>query len=1499
MEPEIQAGDSRWVLKTVFDRQCYVPADTETPSTDLAFVGKVDPETGRMFFVNISTRAKSWELPDVSKLPEMEVLADVVTVGETEYRLRRPDPADPMADSTYVAVTDDGSEAPPSQTWIIKADRVTGKYTFVNLETRQKLQTLPCVKSTRKELENFFARYPIDDFSSLEEGLRTYSEADLLTMLRGLYGPDPQIIAREILTTTLLANDEKLDDVEATLREYAGFEKELVNVLRREYAKMPPTYRQRVAAIYREHNPAKLATVNETLKSVEGREVQLIAALLKKYAGEAIERSSDGGSSIAPSSTLEDYRNRAIAIYKAYRPDKIASVDEGLRKFKGQEHLFIEALVKKYGPEPRPDDQQNGAPSEEGKGSPTAQEEAPSPVHEANEQQPLESPEKQHETASPENGAASESLVEQKDAIPQSEEPTEGHTGEHTADEDNAGSNHSPMTPRSHEREQYRRRVARIYAVYCPEKMSGLNAVMEMYQGQEQLLIDSLVQKYGPEPAEGDEEEEEDRPGRKRGYSQILENYRYRVNRLYDLYAPDKKNTVEQALAMYAGREDQLIAALVKKYGPEPGEEEEDEATAAFKKLPYEDRVRRFYLVYNPEKLASIPTVLKAYAGQEERMIIDLARKYGEEPSEDIYQAALRKFEGREEEPPQAEAAHVQESGTTDEPNQEQEHSPQEATVTARVEGDAPVEGTAAGAVPSDHSAEQPVEPSVSAEKVVGSDPVEPHHDESSPEQRPAVDDQSLHPAPTAEGASDAVVEPEGKERSVGLSEVESHQQELHSSDGSQIAEHPQQYHQLADGEPQSAAPEHEAQSSHSAVEGQVAVDVAETQHEAAGPDADIERLRAFFQFHGHRRHPHCLSKTDEQLQSLLDYYKENPEELFAQLIQKYGEATEAAEAEFARLANQAQAAQVEVDNAPSHQAPPATEPAGTEEPTVESARTEEQALHHNAAVNEVREESGQPLQGSSDEAEHRGLVETAAPAQPEPVAVPAPAPEPEPHQQPPPEHENDHSHSAGQVAEASQHPVVDTPEAVPSSAPERERSRAPSHAPHPSEEPVPVKNESHDSAVTNSNPTTSSPAKERSASVGPAATTPHSDATDVKNKTPTKDASPPADGSTTSASTTTTDPSSSPQRSKWVPPPSDSASEAPIQVIPAVHGENSLLGLLAKAEQKLQDAYDSMELINKRCDEFRAKNDHLAQQVEETQKQCEMELRGMRVYVDQVEAESQKIVAECDLERKRLKNQEELAVTTLLREVEEQKMIAQQQKLQHLEKSTSLQESINDLSLQLHRKDSEIGVATELLARRDEEIHRLKAEIEELKLRLQRPKSRSQGSQTDPEPEEENEPAGLVLPAAASPTRSTSVKSDRPLISAKEAQLAASEIRNWENKCLQLEEEIAILKAKLQQEQNKECSECDTAARVIIALRTRTGKLAAKVQELELKLLSIPDIPLATEPNQIAILHLQRETEELRRQLGEAQAKSKSYRSEIADLRGLLSIHMASPRRK
>eukprot|EP01062_Namystynia_karyoxenos_P069609 TRINITY_DN65070_c0_g1_i1.p1 TRINITY_DN65070_c0_g1~~TRINITY_DN65070_c0_g1_i1.p1 ORF type:complete len:737 (+),score=184.98 TRINITY_DN65070_c0_g1_i1:92-2212(+) len=99
----------------------------------------------------------------------------------------------------------------------------------------------------------------------------------------------------------------------------------------------------------------------------------------------------------------------------------------------------------------------------------------------------------------------------------------------------------------------YRKRLQRFYAHYDPTKLVAVDGMLQDARGFEEHLIAALVRRYGPEPGES-----------------VDIRFRDRLLAFYHHYRKDKVSEVDEILMEYRGAEEQLFAALVAKYGPEP-----------------------------------------------------------------------------------------------------------------------------------------------------------------------------------------------------------------------------------------------------------------------------------------------------------------------------------------------------------------------------------------------------------------------------------------------------------------------------------------------------------------------------------------------------------------------------------------------------------------------------------------------------------------------------------------------------------------------------------------------------------------------------------------------------------------------------------------------------------------------------------------------------------------------------------------------------------------
>lgn len=123
---------------------------------------------------------------------------------------------------------------------------------------------------------------------------------------------------------------------------------------------------------------------------------------------------------------------------------------------------------------------------------------------------------------------------------------------------------------------------------------------------------------------------------------EILQNpWRARFIAFYEKYSPDRIPFIDPTLLQYPGQEAILMKSLVRKYGPEPGHEEE--YAAALNDVSssmggtkdvgqFRQRVVDIISHYKPSKLPLVDKYMGKYAGQEEELIQFLVNKFGPEP---------------------------------------------------------------------------------------------------------------------------------------------------------------------------------------------------------------------------------------------------------------------------------------------------------------------------------------------------------------------------------------------------------------------------------------------------------------------------------------------------------------------------------------------------------------------------------------------------------------------------------------------------------------------------------------------------------------------------------------------------------------------------------------------------------------------------------------------------------------------------------------------------
>lgn len=126
---------------------------------------------------------------------------------------------------------------------------------------------------------------------------------------------------------------------------------------------------------------------------------------------------------------------------------------------------------------------------------------------------------------------------------------------------------------------------------------------------------------------------------------EVLNNpWRSRFIAFYEKYSPDRIPFIDPTLIQHPGREAILMKALVRKYGPEPGHEDEyegamnevadrREASQSQRDVgAFRERVIAIIRHYKPSKLGLVDKYMEKYAGQEEELIQFLINKFGPEP---------------------------------------------------------------------------------------------------------------------------------------------------------------------------------------------------------------------------------------------------------------------------------------------------------------------------------------------------------------------------------------------------------------------------------------------------------------------------------------------------------------------------------------------------------------------------------------------------------------------------------------------------------------------------------------------------------------------------------------------------------------------------------------------------------------------------------------------------------------------------------------------------
>ena len=182
-----------------------------------------------------------------------------------------------------------------------------------------------------------------------------------------------------------------------------------------------------------------------------------------------------------------------------------------------------------------------------------------------------------------------------------------------------------------------REKVAAIFQKHNPAQAANVDPLLIKQLGAGatcEQLIAALIKKYGD--AEVGETTSASSPAAGGGGN----NYVTRVRAMFTKYQPDKAAQAEAFVQKFAGREDEFIASLVRKYGPEPAADTPAASAPAAQAAPgipkppteWEPRLTALLEKHDPAMAAKAGALLAKHAGREVDVWKKLVAKYGPEP---------------------------------------------------------------------------------------------------------------------------------------------------------------------------------------------------------------------------------------------------------------------------------------------------------------------------------------------------------------------------------------------------------------------------------------------------------------------------------------------------------------------------------------------------------------------------------------------------------------------------------------------------------------------------------------------------------------------------------------------------------------------------------------------------------------------------------------------------------------------------------------------------
>ena len=168
-------------------------------------------------------------------------------------------------------------------------------------------------------------------------------------------------------------------------------------------------------------------------------------------------------------------------------------------------------------------------------------------------------------------------------------------------------------------------------------------------------MFETLVKRYGPEPDDDVPASPSETASKSPKRSS---DYRGRLTKFYEKYAPDKLSQIDKALDVYKGKEDAMFETLVKRYGPEPDDDAPESPSETVSKSPVVEvmldagnkpnetsvvpimdglivnaealsALVKLFSVYAPERQRHLPLLLKSYHGREDELLPLVAADFG------------------------------------------------------------------------------------------------------------------------------------------------------------------------------------------------------------------------------------------------------------------------------------------------------------------------------------------------------------------------------------------------------------------------------------------------------------------------------------------------------------------------------------------------------------------------------------------------------------------------------------------------------------------------------------------------------------------------------------------------------------------------------------------------------------------------------------------------------------------------------------------------------